>query len=67
MKYLAKLIIGVDYEVMGVKFTKDSEVEIGKDLHDYLKSNPQFEVSESAPAKIAHVESKESFTKPKKK
>ncbi|MGE8207675.1 YqbF domain-containing protein [Heyndrickxia sp. NPDC080065] len=42
--YFAKLIEGETYHVMGCFFTSEKEQQISKELYEYLKDNPQFDV-----------------------
>lgn len=48
---IAKLVIGVDYSIGDKVFKKDQPQEVDNELYDYLKDNPQFEVSEEEPKK----------------
>lgn len=45
--YTAKLIQGSDYSVLGHVFKRDKEQKVKKEVYDYLKENPAFEVTES--------------------
>lgn len=45
--YTAKLIRGVDYSVLGHVFKLDQEQTVKKEVYDYLKENPAFEVTAS--------------------
>lgn len=44
--YIAKLINGKDYGVLGKLFLEGQEQEVDKKTFAYLKDNPQFEVKE---------------------
>lgn len=46
MAHIAKLVKGETYDVLGHVFKKDIDIEVSKEVADYLKSNDQFEVTE---------------------
>lgn len=59
MAYTAKLVDGQSYYVQGVNFVKNKEVEVNKELADYLEENPKFEVKkEKSPEDKAEAEAK---------
>lgn len=45
--YLAKLIAGSTYDVMGHRFVDGVEQKVNEEVYDYLKQNEQFEVREA--------------------
>jgi hypothetical protein len=46
MYYFAKLIIGKDYSIDGMKFSFNQEVEVTKSTYEYLKNKKEFHVRE---------------------
>ncbi|MGC5326441.1 YqbF domain-containing protein [Brevibacillus sp. SYSU BS000544] len=45
----AKLVHGKNYYVFGLHFHHGIPQEVDKDIYDYLKGNPQFEIGDGCP------------------